>query len=169
MDQWVIRFIEGVIRIRDGVKCLYYRRKLRVSRLDIYFPVFISNFEKLHLGENCAIASFVHIWSNEEVTIGAESIIAAHVQISSSTHNYLRRPYRSERIDRKVVIGRNVWIGSGAIVLPGVSIGDNAVIGAGSVVTKDVPENALVYGVPARVIKDLGDRQAGVKGFNENS
>ncbi len=128
-----------------------------MSKIDVHFPVYISNIDNMRVGENCAIASFVHIWSNERVTIGADTIIAAHVQISTSTHNYRRRPYRSERIDKPVTIGKNVWIGSGAIVLPGVIIGDNAVVGAGSVVTKDIPANSLAYGTPARVIRTLDD------------
>ena len=52
-----------------------------------------------------------------------------------------------------IIIGKNVWIGSNATIAPGVTIGDNAVIGAGAVVTKDIPENAVAVGVPAKVIK----------------
>lgn len=137
------------------VKRNYYRRKLHVEKLNIYFPVFISNLENLKLGENCAIASFVHIWSIELVHIGENTAIAAHVQITTSTHDYNHRPYRNRRIDKPVTIGKNVWIGSGAIIMPGVTIGDNSVIGAGSVVTKNIPEDTLAYGVPARIIKKL--------------
>ena len=54
-------------------------------------------------------------------------------------------------------IGRNVWLGAGVIVVPGVTIGDNSVIGAGSVVTKDIPANVLAFGVPCRVQRELGD------------
>lgn len=155
MVLWLIKKIDLFGGIALAVKRYYYRKKLRVSKLDLYFPIFISNTDKLTIGENCAIASFVHIWSNELVTIGADTIIAAHVQITTSTHNYLHIPYRLERINKPVTIGKNVWIGSGAIVMPGVSIGDNSVVGAGSVVTKNIPENCLVYGVPARVVKKL--------------
>ena len=54
---------------------------------------------------------------------------------------------------KKVVLGKNVWVGAHATILPGVTIGDNAVIAAGAVVTKDVPANAVVGGVPAKVLK----------------
>ena len=155
MQGILFKLIDFVQRQWVEAKRHYYRKRLRVEKLDVYFPIFISNFDKVILGENCSIASFVHIWSNETVTIGDETIIAAHVQISSSTHNYLRRPYRSQRINQPVTIGKNVWIGSGAIVMPGVTIGDHAVIGAGSVVTKDIPASSLAYGVPAKVIKSL--------------
>lgn len=57
-----------------------------------------------------------------------------------------------------VYIGRNVWLGAGVIILPGVIVGDNAVIGAGSVVTKDIPANVVAVGNPARVIREIGER-----------
>ena len=138
-------------------RCWYYRKKLGVKKLDIYFPIFISNFKNIEIGENCALNAFVHIWSNEKIVIGENSMIASHVQISTSTHDYSCRPYRETRVDLPVFIGKNVWVGSGVIILPGVKIGDNSVIGAGSVVTKDVPKNCLVYGVPAKLIKVLKD------------
>lgn len=138
-----------------AVKHYYYRKKLKVEQLDIYFPIFISNIDNLELGENCAINSFVHIWANEKVTIGENSMIAAHVQIFTSTHDYRYKPYRSQRVDSPITIGNNVWVGSGAIIMPGITIGNNSVIGAGSVVTRDIPANSLAYGVPAKVIKNL--------------
>ncbi len=146
-----------------GVSCLIthklkrycYAKRLGVSNLDVYFPIYISNFDNLRIGDKCAIASFVNINSGALVTIGDNTIIAAHVQITTSTHNYLKVPYRSERNDKPIIIGNNVWIGSAAIIMPGVTIGDNAVIGAGSLVNKDVLENTLVYGVPAKLIKIL--------------
>ena len=55
-------------------------------------------------------------------------------------------------------IGRNVWIGSNVSVMPGVSIGDNTVIGAGSVVTNDIPANVVAFGMPCRVIREIGER-----------
>ena len=58
-----------------------------------------------------------------------------------------------------MIIGNNVWIGSGANILPGVSIGDNSIIGAGSVVIKDIPANSVAVGIPAKVIKNLDDKK----------
>lgn len=56
-----------------------------------------------------------------------------------------------------VTIGRNCWLGAGVIVMPGVSIGDNSVIGAGSVVTRDIPANVVAVGVPCRVLREIGE------------
>jgi acetyltransferase-like isoleucine patch superfamily enzyme len=137
------------------MKRSYYKRRLHVKKLDIYFPIFISDTNNLTIGENCSIAPFVQIWANDKIYIGENTAIAAHVQITTSTHDYHHRPYRNKRIDMPITIGKNVWIGGGAIILPGVIIGDNAVIGAGSVVTKNIPENTLAYGVPAKIIKQL--------------
>lgn len=129
----------------------HYRRLFGVSRLDIYFPVFIESPANVRLGENVSINAFTHIWANAPVVIGDNTMIAAHVQITTSTHDYNVTPMRDERIDKPVRIGKNVWIGSGAIVFPGVSIGDNTVIGAGALVLSDVPANCIAYGAPAVV------------------
>jgi maltose O-acetyltransferase len=88
-----------------------------------------------------------------EVSIGAGTQIGPAVQIYAADHP--RDPARRRAMlefARPVRIGRNVWIGGGAIILPGVSIGDDAIIGAGSVVTRDVPSGAIAAGNPARMI-----------------
>ena len=142
----------------DRAKAAYYRRRLGVERLDIYFPVFLEPIENIIVGENVAINAFVHVWANALVSIGRNTMLASHVQISSSTHDYDAAITRDSRIDLPVTIGENVWIGSGAIILPGVVIGDNSVIGAGSVVTRDIPADSIAYGVPARVRRSLQPR-----------
>lgn len=139
------------------IKKRYFKHKLGVKNLDIYFPVFIKPIENIHIGENCSINAFVHIWANEKVIIGDNTMIASHVQISTSTHDYNIWPMRSFRKDLPVTIGKNVWICSGAIILPGVNIGDNSVVGAGAIVNKDVPANSVVYGIPAKVMKQTAE------------
>jgi maltose O-acetyltransferase len=97
------------------------------------------------LNFNCVILDVVG------VTIGERTQIAPGVQILAADHP--RDPaLRASGLEfgRPVSIGRNVWIGAGAIILPGVSVGDDAVIGAGSVVTRDVPTGATAFGNPAR-------------------
>ena len=140
---------------RDRCKRALMRYLLDAPTLELHFPCFIEPLSGLRVGERVAINAFVHIWANQSVTIGDDSMIASHVQITTSTHTYDRLPYRDHRVDAPVVIGRNVWIGSGAIILPGVTIGENSVVGAGSVVTQSIPPNSVVVGVPARVIKTL--------------
>jgi len=90
------------------------------------------------------------------VTIGPDVKFGPGVQIYTAGHslNPSARA-RGEEFALPVEIGRNVWIGGSAIVLPGVTIGQNSVVGAGAVVTKNVPENVIVAGNPARVIKSL--------------
>ena len=105
---------------------------------------------KTVLGQECTISAY------QDVSIGRECVIADRVMLIDFDHGMVEvdRPIRHQGIyKRDVRVGNNVWIGYGACILRGVSIGDNAVIGTSSVVTKDVPANAVVGGVPARVIR----------------
>jgi len=90
------------------------------------------------------------------ITIGDDTQIGPHVQLLTPTHP-LDPEERRSKIESAapITIGRNVWIGGGAIVLAGVTIGDNTVIGAGAVVTKDIPANVVAVGNPARVVREL--------------
>jgi acetyltransferase-like isoleucine patch superfamily enzyme len=133
----------------------YARAVLDESTLELHWPCFIEPLSGVQVGKRVAINAFVHIWANERVTIGDDSMIASHVRITTSTHDYHMRPYRNFRRDSPVFIGRNVWVGTGATILPGVTIGDDAVVGAGSVVTRDVEARTVVAGVPAKVIRRL--------------
>ncbi len=105
---------------------------------------------KTVLGQECTISSFQH------VSIGRECVIADRVMLIDFDHGMVEveRPIRLQGIyKRDVRVGNNVWIGYGACILRGVTVGDNAVIGTNAVVTKDVPANAVVGGVPARLIR----------------
>jgi acetyltransferase-like isoleucine patch superfamily enzyme len=102
------------------------------------------------LGQECTISCYQH------VSIGRECIIADRTMFIDFDHGVVdpERPIRAQGIyKRDVAVGHNVWIGYGACVLRGVTVGDNSVIGTYSVVTKDVPPNAVVGGVPARVLR----------------
>lgn len=114
----------------------------------------------LLIGERTGIGAFANIRaSGGTITIGPNCMIAQRVSMIASNHlvepGKLRwdSPYDEKKAG--IRIGKNVWVGTGAIILPGVTIGDNAVIGAGSVVTKSVPENEIWAGVPARKIRSL--------------
>jgi acetyltransferase-like isoleucine patch superfamily enzyme len=110
----------------------------------------ISIGAKTVLGQECTISAYQH------VSIGRECVIADRVMMIDFDHGMVEvdRPIRLQGIyKRDVRVGNNVWIGYGACILRGVTVGDNAVIGTGAVVTKDVPANAIVGGVPARLIR----------------
>lgn len=90
------------------------------------------------------------------ITIGADVQIGTNVQLLTPTHPVEPGPRRDKwEAARPIVIGDNVWLGSGAIVLPGVNIGDNTVVGAGAVVTRDLPANVVAVGNPARVTRSI--------------
>jgi acetyltransferase-like isoleucine patch superfamily enzyme len=102
------------------------------------------------LGQECTISAYQH------VSIGRECVIADRVMMIDFDHGVteVERPIRLQGIyKRDVRVGNNVWIGYGACILRGVRVGDNAVIGTNAVVTRDVPANAVVAGVPARLIR----------------
>jgi acetyltransferase-like isoleucine patch superfamily enzyme len=105
---------------------------------------------KTVMGQECTISAYQH------VRIGEQCVIADRAMFIDFDHGIVEveRPIRLQGIyKRDVEVGNNVWIGYGACILRGVSVGDNSVIGTNSVVTKDVPANAIVGGVPARIIR----------------
>ena len=110
----------------------------------------ISIGAKTVMGQECTISAYQH------VSIGRECVIADRVMLIDFDHGMVEvdRPIRLQGIYmRDVRVGNNVWIGYGACILRGVTVGDNAVIGTNAVVTTDVPANAVVGGVPAKVIR----------------
>jgi acetyltransferase-like isoleucine patch superfamily enzyme len=102
------------------------------------------------LGQECTISAY------QNVSIGRECIIADRAMMIDFDHGMVEveRPIRAQGIyKRDVNVGHNVWIGYGACVLRGVTVGDNSVVGTNSVVTADVPANAVVGGIPAKLIR----------------
>jgi len=111
----------------------------------------------LIIGDNCSIGRFAHINANKSVTIEDGVLIAERVHISDERHIYAdsEAPIINQGTEfiGKVLIKSGSWIGSGAIILPGVTIGKNAIIGANSVVNSDIPDYHIAGGIPARIIK----------------
>ena len=114
----------------------------------------ISFTKNLTCGDNVSFGGEVMILGNGKITIGGNTMIGAGTIIHSSTHDYKRHPMTDLRIDNNTTIGKHVWIGAGVIINPGVTINDYAVIGSGSVVTKDVKSGSIAVGVPAKIIKE---------------
>jgi acetyltransferase-like isoleucine patch superfamily enzyme len=110
------------------------------------------DLQHLEIGDRVSFGG-VMIFLNEKVFIGSDTMIGYNTVIHTSTHDYNNYPKWLHRIDRPVRIGNNVWIGFNVSILPGLIIGDHSVIGAGSVVTKNVPPYAIVAGNPAKVVK----------------
>ena len=117
------------------------------------FPPFYTDCGRnIHLEKNVFINSGCHFQDQGGIFIGEGTFIGHNVILATLNHDM--NPYTRADIHPKPIhIGKRVWIGSGAIVLPGVTIGDNSVIGAGSVVTKDVPADCVYGGNPAKFIK----------------
>jgi len=106
--------------------------------------------KNIYANHNCVILDV------NKVKIGDNVMFGPNVQIYTATHPLdAQRRISGEEMGYAIEIGDNVWIGGGAIVCPGVKIGNNTTIAAGSVVTKDIPANVLAAGNPCRVIKEL--------------
>ncbi|MEO1766441.1 acyltransferase [Thiobacter aerophilum] len=121
------------------------------GRCKISFP------QHVHIGANTSIGPgcFLQASSQGHIIIGERCAIAAFTRIITPTHDPAVLPVAAVGINRTVEIGDDVWIGTGAMILPGVRIGSRSIVAAGAVVTKDVPEDVMVAGVPARVVKTL--------------
>ena len=93
------------------------------------------------------------------IYVGDFCMFGPHVTVATAGHPILP-PLREQGLqyNAEVHIGKNCWIGAGALVMPGVTIGDNCVIGAGSVVTRDIPANVVAVGNPCRVLRPIGER-----------
>lgn len=131
------------------------------------------------LGENCYIEPPLHTnWGGRHVHFGDNIYANFNLTLVDDTHIYvgdctlfgpnvvvataghpLWPPLRAQgyQYNAPVRIGKNCWIGAGAVLVPGVTVGDNAVIGAGSVVTRDIPPNTLAVGNPCRVLREIGE------------
>lgn len=118
-------------------------------------PPFYTDFGRnIRVGKRVFINFGCTFMDRGGVTIGDDAFIAPQVQLITENHG-LEPDRRRYITSRPIIIGKNVWIGAGAIILPGVHIGDGAVVGAGSVVTKDVPANTVVAGNPTKPIKKI--------------
>jgi len=117
------------------------------------------------IDDGASIGSGVHLGASSQgsIHIGDRCAIAAGVRFVTPTHDYNVLPVSRVGINKPIVIGEDVWIGTGAIILPGVTVHEGAVVAAGAVVAKDVSADCVVGGVPAREIKKLEPRELRLK------
>ena len=126
-----------------------------VDKTFTMFPPFYTDCGKnIIVGKNVFINSGCSFQDQGGITIKNGVLIGHNVVLATLNHDINPRK-RSNMHPAPIVIGNNVWIGANATVVPGVTIGDGAIIGAGAVVTKDVPPNVIVGGVPAKIIKEI--------------
>lgn len=153
------RLVRLPFYLRGGKARLRYGRGLTVGygcRFDLAGEGVV-----LEIGEDCKMNDRVHIVAHESVRIGDGVLMASNIFISDTSHGSFTEDASAPDVapdDRPLVtkptaIGNNVWVGEGVCVMPGVTIGDGCTIGANSVVTKSVPANTVVAGVPARAIR----------------
>ena len=123
-------------------------------------PFFCDYGINIHLGErvyfnfNCIVLDVC------EVRIGDFTFFGPAVQIYTATHPMNAQLRRTQEFGKPITIGSDVWVGGGAIICPGVTIGSRTVIGAGSVVTKNLPENVFAAGNPCRIIRKINENEA---------
>ena len=123
------------------------------------FPPFYTDCGKnINIGKNVFIDSCCCFQDQGGITIGDGALIGHKVVMATLNHDFMPER-RGDTIPKPIVIGKNVWIGSNSTILGGVTIGDNSIIAAGSLVNKDVPPDMVVAGTPAGVIKSIYEQE----------
>lgn len=121
-------------------------------------PPFHANFggHHVHLGNYVYVNFNLTCVDDTHIYIGDNTMIGPNVTLATAGHPILPRlREKGYQFNLPIHIGKNCWLGAGVIVLPGVNIGDNSVIGASSIVTKDIPSNVVAYGSPCKVIREI--------------
>ncbi|WP_423478975.1 acyltransferase [Priestia megaterium] len=167
----IIRGDFSVLKISPNVKGKVYinkQGKFEVGRnltlIGKPWPIQLTVVEgaNLFIGENVLVNAGVGIASNTNIVIEDNVKIGPRTSIFDSQYHPIDSNDVRE-LGKEVIISKNTWIGAGCIILPGVRIGENSVIAAGSVVNKDVPPNTLVGGVPAAFIKSLNVKEGWIR------
>ena len=149
---------KGILRIAQRYMLLKSLGASIGDNVSIHDNVFFFNIENMKFGNNVSIHPMCYFQASGGIEIGNDVSIAHGVTLMTQNHGYEDRsiPIKDQPvISEPIIIEDNVWIGAKATVLYGRRIGKNSVIAAGAVVTKDVPPNTVVAGVPARVIREL--------------
>lgn len=163
-----LNILVGIFRLQNVVLgklrwagiSAFFRRAFWKARLkalgdnvNIHPLVVMYQPSKVSIGHRSSIAEFVHIWGGGGVDIGNDVLVASHAVIASVSHDPDAIIFRETNLAQPISIDDNVWIGAGAVLLPGVRLGAGCIVAAGAVVTEDVLSDTIVAGVPARVIR----------------
>jgi acetyltransferase-like isoleucine patch superfamily enzyme len=143
----------------DEVRALF--SELIGQKLDASFllipPFYTAGGDEIRVGQNVFINQNCTFYDLGGLDIGDDVMIGPNVSLITAGHPLAPSQRRAATIGKPIVIEKNVWIAAGATIIGGVTVGENSVVAAGSVVTKDVPPNMLAGGNPARVIRPIGD------------
>ena len=162
-------YSQEALKILMDMNCRYHTpdqirelfSKLTASKIDetcFVMPPFYTEFGKnIKMGKNIFINMCCHFQDNGGIEIGDGAMFGNNVTIATLNHD-IDPKTRFNATPKPVKIGKKVWVGSNCTILPGVSIGDNSIIGAGSVVVKSIPKNSIAVGNPARVIKSIEEK-----------
>ncbi len=151
-----IRYKQGIYWIARRYILLKSLSNKVGDNVSIHEGVFLKNLFNLSLGNNVSIHPMCYIDSIGGISIGNDVSIAEGVSLISFEHKFndINSCIKDQGLElKKIIISNNVWIGAKATILSGVKIGSGAIIAAGAVVTKDVEENSIVGGIPAKIIK----------------
>lgn len=157
------KMMKKIISIIKSLKELVYyifqqnktTNRLKDLGIDIEKPINILNINKLKVTPPIYIGPNANLYLRAELHIGSGTIIGPNLTVHTANHQYEGHavPYDDIYIGKNVIIEENVWIGANVTILPGIKIGRGAIIGACSVITKDIPEFAIVAGNPAKIVK----------------
>ncbi len=125
-----------------------------LENVAVFTPIYINYGKHLHIGKNVFINFDCTFLTLGGITIEDDVLIGPKVSLITENHP-LEPQHRKGLTGKSIHIKKNAWIGANATILPGVTIGENAVVAAGAVVSKDVPDNVVVGGIPAKIIKTI--------------
>jgi acetyltransferase-like isoleucine patch superfamily enzyme len=147
--------LNNAIDVDDIRACLSEIIGTKIDISTTVFAPFYTNFGRfIKIGNNVFINHACSFLDMGGITIEDEVLIGPRVNLVTENHP-LDPADRRALVTKPILIKRNAWIGAGATILPGVTVGENAVVAAGAVVSKDVPDNVIVGGIPAKIIKSI--------------
>jgi acetyltransferase-like isoleucine patch superfamily enzyme len=125
----------------------------------------VANPRNVKIGKNCAINHDVFLLGRVGITIGDDVVLSARCMLlDAGLESRSMADFKDHaHVDAPICVGDGAWIGAGAIILPGVTIGEHSIVGAGSLVRKDVPARTVVAGNPAKVIRTIGPSEAPIE------